>query len=82
MALTEKRLYQLKRFALPVPEVLVAVIGLIFVFVFPEDKFFDLNGLAVLAFASGVIAIPIGIPLIFIKVHFFGLTFPLFWQDC
>jgi len=27
--------------------------------------------LAVLAFASGVIAIPISIPLVFIKVHFF-----------
>lgn len=41
------------------------------VFIFPEDQFFELNGLAVLAFASGVIAIPLGIPLVFIKVHFF-----------
>lgn len=71
MGPAEKRLYQLKRFALPIPEALIAVIGLISVFVFPEDQFFELNGLAVLAFASGVIAIPLSIPLVFIKVHFF-----------
>ena len=71
MGLTEKRLYQLKRFALPIPEALIAITGLILVFVFPEDQFFELNGLAVLAFASGVIAIPLSIPLVFIKVHFF-----------
>ena len=60
-----------KRFALPIPEVVIAIVGLIMVFVFPERQYFELNGWAVLALACGVIALPLGVPLLFFKVSFY-----------
>ncbi|PQM74059.1 hypothetical protein [Corynebacterium sp. J010B-136] len=67
----DQRLIRHKRFALPIPEVVIAIVGLIMVFVFPERQYFELNGWAVLALACGVIALPLGVPLLFFKVSFY-----------
>ncbi|NME90213.1 hypothetical protein [Corynebacterium stationis] len=67
----DQRLIHHKRFALPMPEVVIAIVGLIMVFVFPERQYFELNGWAVLALACGVIALPLGVPLLFFKVSFY-----------
>ena len=71
MSVKEQRLYRQKGFALPFPEVLIAIVGLTLVVVFPEDRNFDLNVFATLALASAVIALPLGIPLVMVKIKCF-----------
>ncbi|MGP5162480.1 hypothetical protein ACTXKO_13445, partial [Corynebacterium casei] len=68
------------KFAWPIPEVLLILIGIVLLVFFPEDQYFDINTFGGMILASAVISLPIGIPLLLAKVGFSGSTSPMLSQ--
>ncbi|MGP6174556.1 hypothetical protein [Corynebacterium sp. A21] len=66
-----RRLITQRGFNLPIPEVLIVVVGSILLAFFPEDQYFDINTGGLVAVTCGVFSLVIGIPLLFLKVSFF-----------
>lgn len=71
MSSNYRRLITQWGFNLPIPEVLVVVVGSILLVRFPEDQYFDINTGASVAVMCGVFSLVVGIPLLFVKVSFF-----------
>lgn len=75
MSVKDQRLSRQGKFAWPIPEVLLILIGIVLFIVFPEDQYFDFNTFIGAILASAVISLPIGIPLLLAKVGFFWFDF-------
>ena len=75
MSVKDQRLLRQGKFAWPIPEVLLILIGIVLFIVFPEDQYFDFNTFIGAILASAVISLPIGIPLLLAKVGFFWFDF-------